>query len=77
MVDRIEKTNRKKVNHIFRYFIVIASSLCMAISLAFTISIISISSNTSNIRSEIENVKTEINQIENESSDSNLSHSKY
>ena len=65
MKDRVERTNQKKANHIFRYFILIASGICMAISLAFTISIISISNNTSDIRSEIENVQTEINRLDN------------
>ena len=77
MKDRIERTNCKKANHIFRFFIIIASSICTAISLAFTISIISISSNTSNIRAEIENVKTEINRLEGDNSDPNLSQFKY
>lgn len=77
MKDRIERTNHKKANHIFRYFIIIASSLCMAISLAFTISIISISNNTSDIRAQIENVQTEINKLENGNPDPNLSQSKY
>lgn len=71
MKDRIERTNRKQANHIFRYFIIIASSIFMAISLAFTISIISISNNTTDIRSEIENVQTEINRIDSNSSFNN------
>lgn len=76
MKDRITKTNRKKANHIFRYFIIITSSLCTAISLAFTISIISISNNTSDIRSEIETVQNEINQMDSNSTDNGMSQNK-